>query len=519
MLVAGHDEASHAVVLVVGAPEVAPVGGALQVAAVEVGAAEGLCHLCQAVVAVGVLYGAGAGAGCAVGDVAQAVVEGEAPAAVLLVVGARVGFGVVDHGLQGEGVVDGCGEGVDGGCGCHGPSEAFEEGVGDDDFGVAATLCAAVAVAAACVGHVALVFVDVEQGADDVGLSLGFEDGEQGCRGAVGVPDGVVVVVVGGGGPAGVLAGLVDGHEHGVVEGGVEHAALGDVGGGDVNAGEAGLPVGAEQLQLAVEGGGVEVAAGLVGADVGDADAEGDEGVGEVQAGGAAVGSGRGGGGGDVDGVDGGGEGLVGVEGEVDGVGVAVVPAATDGGGAGEQMGGDGGERRGHELLALAEVRRGGLAEEMGGVNKEGGGGGGGIMQAVVGATGRGGNLSADAAGEGGGVIAEGDGLRETDGGNNGRGGGVAKIGHDEDVAVLLAAASAADVGLREAGDGLGHGCPASIGQDTAVGAWLHHAEGCAGPGEGAAYAYAADAGVYVLPVLGVEWQGEQQENQQQKGL
>jgi hypothetical protein len=193
-------------------PEVLEVVGA---AGVEGGlflVAEAAGYFGDGEVVVAVLGDAGAGALVGEGDVAFFVVVLEPAAAFFLCVGGR-DFGVVDHGGE-------CGFVVD-------AFEAFQVCVGYYYVGVGAALSAAVVVAAAGVGHVAGVKVDVDEGTDDVALAVGGDEGEEWAGAAVGVPDGVVVVVVGLVGlPVGVLAGAVGGHEHDVVHRGVELATL-----------------------------------------------------------------------------------------------------------------------------------------------------------------------------------------------------------------------------------------------------------------------------------------------------
>ena len=67
---------------------------------------------------------------------------------MLLVVGARVLLGIFQHSLKRQFVVD--------------TTKAFNKGISNDDLGVATSLRAPVAVAAACIGHVALARVDIE---------------------------------------------------------------------------------------------------------------------------------------------------------------------------------------------------------------------------------------------------------------------------------------------------------------------------------------------------------------------
>ena len=104
--VAGQDVAAHVIPLIIAAPEVSPVGAATQVFVGDVVAAQTACHLCDAVVVVGVLHGAGAGAGDAVWNVAQTLVFVQTAAPMLLMVGTWVGIAVFQHGFQGKTIVD-----------------------------------------------------------------------------------------------------------------------------------------------------------------------------------------------------------------------------------------------------------------------------------------------------------------------------------------------------------------------------------------------------------------------------
>ena len=72
----------------------------------------------------------------------------------------------------------------------------------------------------------------------------------------------------------------------------------------------------------------------------------------------------------------------------------------------------------------------------------------------------------------------------------------------EEYVAVLLSAARAADMSLREPQHGYGHLCPAGIRQNSAIGSRLRHSERHTWTGECAPDAHAAYARVDILPHL-----------------
>jgi hypothetical protein len=85
--------------------------------------------------------------------------------------------------------------------------EALHIRVGYNDVGVGSALGAAVVVAAAGVGHVAGVTVDIDRATDDIALAVGRDERQQGTGGAKGIPDAVEVVVVRLSGlPIGILA-------------------------------------------------------------------------------------------------------------------------------------------------------------------------------------------------------------------------------------------------------------------------------------------------------------------------
>ena len=183
---------------------------------------------------------------------------------------------------------------------------------------------------------------------------------------------------------------------------------------------------------------------------------------------------------------------LVAQQTEVDGIGVAIVPAATNTGEAAHLMVADHFHLSPHELLPFAQVRHAVLAQEMGGVNQQrpllr-------IVYAVEGTALRSRHLRADAVLEGRGIIAEGDILRDAPLRDDTR--------LDEDIAVLLSATRAADVRLRESRHHLGHRCPTRIRRHPAVWSRLTHAEGHRRSGERASHSLATDTRVDILPNL-----------------
>src|SRR6202012_4222457 len=131
---------------------------------------------------VGVLDGARTGALIGKSDVAFCVVVEDAAATFLLRVGGRHGC-VFQHGLEGGWVID--------------AGETLDIRVGDDDVGVAAALGAPIVVAAARNGHVAGVAIDGDEGADQITLTIWRNQRQQRSGATVGVPYGVVIVVIG----------------------------------------------------------------------------------------------------------------------------------------------------------------------------------------------------------------------------------------------------------------------------------------------------------------------------------
>ena len=203
-----HDIALHVVPLIVAAPEVAPVARLPQIAVVDILTPQAFCHLCDTIVIVGILDGTRAGTVDAVWDIAQRGIFLESAPPVFLVVGTRIGLSILQHRLKGILVVD--------------TLQSLHEGIGNHDLRIRAALRPAVAVAAAGIGHVALAPVDIQQRVHDGGLALGIEQGNQRRGGTIGVPDGIVVVVIRGLPPLGVLATLIDRHDQRMVKGCIE---------------------------------------------------------------------------------------------------------------------------------------------------------------------------------------------------------------------------------------------------------------------------------------------------------
>ena len=202
---------------------------------------------------------------------------------------------------------------------------------------------------------------------------------------------------------------------------------------------------------------------------------------------------------------------LIGLQAKENRVGIAIVPTAADGGVARHFVVADHLQVAAHKLLTLTQIEHGVLAEEMGDVDEEAACGG--IVDAIERTALGGGNLGADVRIESRGVIAKCNVFADAPLGNHSPrlarlcrclfdDGCCGQIGLDEHVAILLAAASTADVGLRKAEHGFRHLSPSGIGQHPAVGPRLHHAKRHAGAGERASHPNAADARVHMLPHL-----------------
>ena len=128
---------------------------------------------------------------------------------MLLMICPWIHLGILQHGFERIVVVD--------------AFHAFNESISDDDLSIRASLGPTIAVATAGIRHVALSFVDIQQRVHDVCLTLFIEQGDERGRGAIGVPDGVVVIIVRRFAPFGILATFVHWHNQRVVKGCVEH--------------------------------------------------------------------------------------------------------------------------------------------------------------------------------------------------------------------------------------------------------------------------------------------------------
>ena len=146
---------------VVGTPEVLPVFRLLHVLLIDAVVAQSFGHLCDGPVAEGIFDGTVAGTVDAVRDVSVAEVFDKSSASFGFLITSGWNGGIDEHTLQGILPID--------------AGETLRVSVGDDNLGIAAALRATIAVAASCIGHVAVAVADVEEGVDDVGLALWVE--------------------------------------------------------------------------------------------------------------------------------------------------------------------------------------------------------------------------------------------------------------------------------------------------------------------------------------------------------
>ena len=148
---------------VVSTPEVFPVFRLLHVLLVEAVVAQSLGHLSNGPVAEGIFDGAVAGTVDAVGNVSVAEIFDKTATTFGFLITSRRNGSIYEHTLQGILPID--------------TGEPLGVGVGDDNLGIAAALRTTIAITAACIGHVAVAMADVEEGIDDVDLTLWIEQG------------------------------------------------------------------------------------------------------------------------------------------------------------------------------------------------------------------------------------------------------------------------------------------------------------------------------------------------------
>ena len=102
---------------------------------------------------------------------------------MFLMVGTRVCIRILEHGLQSKFVVN--------------AFQFLNKGICNHHFRIGTSLCASIAVAAAGIGHIAFPFVDIQQGVHYIHFTLLVKQGDEWGGGAVGVPDGIIVIIVG----------------------------------------------------------------------------------------------------------------------------------------------------------------------------------------------------------------------------------------------------------------------------------------------------------------------------------
>ena len=102
---------------------------------------------------------------------------------MFLMVGTRINIRIFEHRLQSEFIVNAL--------------QTLYKGICNHHFSIGTALCATIAVATAGIRHIAFTLVDVQQRIDDIHFSLFVKKCDEWGRGAVSVPDGIIVIIVG----------------------------------------------------------------------------------------------------------------------------------------------------------------------------------------------------------------------------------------------------------------------------------------------------------------------------------
>ena len=207
--IARHDITLYIVPLIVGAPEVLPVGRLFEITIVDVHPSQALSHLGDAIVIVGIFDGSRASTIDAVGDIAQFCIFFQAPSSMFLVICSWVHLSILQHRLKRIVIID--------------AFQSFHKGISNHHFRIGTTLRPTITIATPGIRHIALPFVDIQQRINDVHLSFGINQRDEGRRRAIGIPDGIVVIVIRRLQPFGVLAVLIHRHQHCMVKGCIEH--------------------------------------------------------------------------------------------------------------------------------------------------------------------------------------------------------------------------------------------------------------------------------------------------------
>ena len=184
---------------------------------------------------------------------------------MLLVVCPRIHLSILQHGLESIVVINPHSRLLT----PHSSSNTFHKGISNHDLSIRTALGPAVAVATAGIGHIALALVDIQQRVHDLCLSLFIEQGDEGRAGAIGVPDGIVVVIVRCFSPFGILATFVHRHNQRVIKGCVEHPLV-SLCAFNLELAELLLPSLTHLIQLGAKVAVWDIPLGLLGADIGD---------------------------------------------------------------------------------------------------------------------------------------------------------------------------------------------------------------------------------------------------------
>ena len=220
ILVFWEDKALDSVLREVASPEMLPVLCLFVILLGKSLLAKTFGYFGNGIVAESIFDGAVACTRNAVWDIAVLQIWNKSATSFCLLVAAWRSSGILEHSLKSQLIVDGAL--------LVAHAKTFDKGIGNDYLGIRAALCASVAVAASRIWHIAIAFVDIEQGIDNLHFAVRVEQGDERRRRAIGVPDGIEVIVVAVViAPAGVLTAAIDRHDHGVIESCIEHAFCG----------------------------------------------------------------------------------------------------------------------------------------------------------------------------------------------------------------------------------------------------------------------------------------------------
>ena len=252
-----HNIAFHVVPFIVRTPEVFPILRLFQIPIMDIHATQAFRHLSDTIVVIGIFYGSCASSIDAIGQIAILQILLQSASSVLLMICSRIHFGIFQHCLKGKVIVD--------------TLYTFHKGISDNHFCIRTALSPSAGVSTTGIRHITFSLIDIYERINDIRLTFLVYQRNERRTGTIGIPDGIVIIIIRSFCPFGILTCFIYRHQHRVIKGSIEHTLL-LVCAINMNTPQQDLPVLTQLCQLGIKVTFWNIPLGLLLTDIRDAD-------------------------------------------------------------------------------------------------------------------------------------------------------------------------------------------------------------------------------------------------------